>query len=70
MFAVSGFHELPTGFAVQAEITHESADSADTVLAACGRQFSLNTRRTVPLFVFVVDVLNQQFEVTIFGFSC
>ena len=70
MLAVGSFHELPTGFAVQAEITHEPGNPAHTVAASLRRQFRLNTWRTVTLLILVVDVLNQQFEVTIFGFSC
>lgn len=70
MLAVGGFDKLPARLAVKTGTAHESANSANTVLAVTGRQFSLNTRRTITAFVLIVDVFNQQFEVSIFRFSC
>ena len=70
MLAIGGFDELTTGFAVQTESTHQSSNPTDTVATSLRRQFGLNTRRTITAFVLVVDVLDQQFEVSILDFSC
>lgn len=68
MFAVRGFDELSSSFAVQAKITHQSSNSANTVMVPLFRQFDLNPGRSIAPFVLTMNVFNKQFELFIFGF--
>ena len=69
MFAIRGFDELATGFAVQTEFTHQSGNSTNAVMMPLFSQFNLNPRRSIAPFMLIVDVLDQEPETLIVIFS-
>lgn len=68
MPAVGGFDELASGFAVQAEIAHQSSNPTDAVMVIQLSEFNLNPGRSIAPFVLIINVLNQEFEVFILSF--
>ena len=69
MFIVDGFDEFATGFAAQAEIAHQMANSPNTVMMAQLIKFDLNPGRSIAPFMLIVDVLDQELETLIVIFS-
>lgn len=59
---------LRLGFAVQAEITHQSTNPTNAVMVTLLSEFNLNPGRSAAPFVLIINVLNQEFEVFILSF--